>query len=80
MDYIKTACVIWEMIPIVSITEKEICIVFHTEDGIFFPKYAKTINKSRISHTIFPLIDADVFSARKPCTNERMRSNQAYTE
>ena len=65
MNYIKTACVIWAMIPIVSITEKEICIVFHTEGGIFFLKYAKTINKSKIIHTIFPLMDAEVFSAKK---------------
>lgn len=68
------------MIPIVSITEKEICIVFHTEGGIFFLKYAKTINKSKIIHTIFPLMDAEVFSARRPCIKERIRSSQAYIE
>ena len=68
------------MIPIVNITENEICIIFHTEDSIFYLKYAKTMNKSRIIHTIFSLIDAEVFSARKPCINERMRNSQAYTE
>ena len=29
------------MIPIVIITENEMCIVFHTEGGIFFLKYTK---------------------------------------
>lgn len=68
------------MIPIVSMTENEICIVFHTEGSIFFLKYAKTMNKSKIIHTIFPLMDAEVFSARKPCTKERIRSSQAFIE